>query len=55
MVLHHTQIICTNKDCQAAFDKNLKEENIKREKLKQTRIDNATKRLTAKEVPTPTA
>ena len=48
MTLYHTQIICTNKDCQKEFDKNLKEETLKREKLKQTRTEEAAKRLTAR-------
>lgn len=47
-VLHHTQIICTNKECQAKFDKIFADESQKREKLKQTKLENATKRVNAK-------
>lgn len=34
MLVHHTQVICTNKDCQAAFDKLILEESEKIEKRK---------------------
>ncbi len=44
MVLEHTQIICTNKECQAEFDKLVLADEAKREKLKQTKLDNAAKR-----------
>ena len=38
MVLRHTQTICTNKECQAAFDKLIAEDILKREKLKQLKL-----------------
>lgn len=48
MTLFHSQIICTNKVCQKEFEKNMNEEILKREKLKQTRTEEAAKRVTAK-------
>ena len=48
MILEHAQIICTNKECQSAFEKTLIEETQKREKLKQDRIIDAIKRLNTK-------
>lgn len=48
MVLRHTKIICTNKECQSAFEKIILEDGKKREKLKQIKIDNAAKRITVK-------
>ena len=48
MVLYHTQIICTNKDCQSAFEKTLIEDTLKREKLKQIRLENSSKRIPSK-------
>lgn len=48
MILQHTQVVCTNKECQAAFDKFLNEENAKREKLKQDRSDLAAKKMGTK-------
>ena len=48
MVLRHTQIICTNKECQSAFEKIILEDVKKREKLRQIKIDNAAKRMTVK-------
>lgn len=41
MVLRHTQIVCTNKECQNAFDKIILEDQKKREKIKQAKLDNA--------------
>jgi len=37
MILEHVQIVCTNKECQAEFEKRLIEEEVKREKLKELR------------------
>jgi hypothetical protein len=48
MVIEHTQIICTNKECQAEFDKTVLADAEKREKLKQTKIDGAAKRAAEK-------
>lgn len=41
MILEHTQIVCTNKVCQAEFDKALLIEEEKREKLKQAKLQRA--------------
>jgi hypothetical protein len=48
MILYHSQIICTNKECQKEFEKNMNEEILKREKLKQTRTEEAARRVTSK-------
>lgn len=37
MTLEHVQIICTNKECQAEFEKKLAQEELKREKIKEAR------------------
>lgn len=34
IIIEHSQIVCTNKVCQAGFDKNLLEENEKREAIR---------------------
>jgi hypothetical protein len=47
-ILEHTQIICTNKDCQAEFEKVIVEDNEKREKIKQGKAMEAAKRAAAK-------
>lgn len=41
MTLQHTQLICTNKECQAAFDKIIADDAQKREKLKLAKAKNA--------------
>lgn len=46
MILQHTQYICTNKECQNAFDKALLEDVKKREKLKQMKLENQTRQAT---------
>lgn len=48
MTLNHTEYVCTNKECQAEFDRVLASENLKREKLKQIKIDDAAKRAAIK-------
>lgn len=48
MTLKHTEYKCTNKDCQEEFDKNLAAEELKREKLKQIKLDNAANRASLK-------
>ena len=48
MVIHHSQIICTNVECQKVFDKKLKEEVKKRKELQQIKQDNADQREAAK-------
>lgn len=45
MTVHHTKIICTNKECQAAFDKVLKDEENKREKRISAKTESNLKRL----------
>lgn len=47
-VIQHTQTICTNLNCQSKFEKLLLEEVKKREKLKQIKEDNATRRESVK-------
>lgn len=41
MILQHSKIVCTNKECQFAFEKIILEDARKREKLKQAKLDNA--------------
>lgn len=41
------QIICTNKDCQEAFDKNLQEDNKKKAQIREQREKNEEKRKAA--------
>ncbi len=48
MTLHHSQIVCTNKECQAEFEKVMNEDIAKREKLKLARTEDAAKRLAVK-------
>ncbi len=48
MFLTHTEIVCTNPECQAAFDSRLKEDIDKRQKLNQSKLENAEKREKAK-------
>lgn len=48
MVLNHTEFICTNKECQAEFDRVIASDALKREKLKQIKIDDAAKRASVK-------
>lgn len=45
MVVHHTKIICTNKECQAAFDKVMMDEEMKREKRNSAKAEINLKRL----------
>jgi hypothetical protein len=48
MTLKHTEYKCTNKECQAEFERVLEADNLKREKLKQIKIDDAAKRASIK-------
>ncbi|KKQ34191.1 MAG: hypothetical protein US51_C0049G0008 [Microgenomates group bacterium GW2011_GWA2_37_6] len=48
MTLLHTQYVCTNVECQSAFDKALLEDTKKREKLKQMKQENDARRLSTK-------
>lgn len=48
MLLKHTQTICTNKECQAEFEKILLAEEQKRDKLRQIKLDNDARRVAAK-------
>ena len=48
MTPRHSQIICTNKECQKAFEKTILADIEKREKLKQTKLEDAAKRLATK-------
>jgi DNA-directed RNA polymerase subunit RPC12/RpoP len=48
MTLKHTEYKCTNKECQAEFEKVIEAEALKREKLKQLKIDDAAKRASIK-------
>lgn len=41
MTLQHTKIDCTNKECQAAFEKLIQADIDKREKMKLTKMKNA--------------
>ncbi len=48
MIIRHSEIICTNVDCQSNFDKKLKEEVKKRRKLEKTKLENAVQRQNEK-------
>ncbi len=48
MVLQHTEIICTNKECQAEFEDVLKKENEKRAKMHEVKMANDAKRTADK-------
>ena len=48
MILRHTQVVCTNKECQSAFEKTILEDIEKREKIKQAKIDHAAKNIVTK-------
>lgn len=48
MIIYHTQLICTNKECQSALEKTIIDDNKKREKLRLARTENAAKRLAQK-------
>lgn len=41
LTLQHTKIICTNKECQAEFDKQIQSDIDKREKMKLAKMKNA--------------
>lgn len=43
MTLVHKQMVCTNKQCQAEFDKALAAEALKREKIKLAKLKTATR------------
>ena len=45
MILQHSQIVCTNKVCQSEFEKVMNEDILKREKLKQIRLENSSKKF----------
>ena len=51
MTLVHKKIICTNKKCQADFDKVLLEETKKRAKLYQAKLDTIARRQALKTPP----
>lgn len=44
MILEHKDIICTNKDCQKAFELVQEKERDKRAKIHQAKLDNEAKR-----------
>ncbi len=48
MTLKHTEYKCTNKECQDEFEKVIAADALKREKLKQIKIDDAAKRASIK-------
>lgn len=48
MILRHTQIICTNRQCQLAFEKTILDDIEKREKIKQAKLDHNAKNITIK-------
>lgn len=48
MILEHKDIICTNKECQKAFDETISKEKEKRAKLHQIKLDNDSKRAAEK-------
>lgn len=48
MILEHKEIVCTNKDCQKAFELVQQKETEKRAKLHQIKLDNAAQRANAK-------
>ncbi len=48
MILRHTQVICTNKECQNAFEKVILEDQKKREKIKQAKLDSASRNTPVK-------
>jgi len=45
MILQHTEIVCTNKECQKAFDKKIVEETAKRAKLHEIKMENMARRV----------
>lgn len=47
MILRHSQIVCTNRQCQLAFEKVMLEDIQKREKLKLSKLENTTNKKTA--------
>ena len=49
MVLYHSKVICTNKKCQAEFEKKIAEDKEKRVKIRQIKLDNDSKRLADKQ------
>ncbi|MEK9176043.1 MAG: hypothetical protein AAB520_01225 [Patescibacteria group bacterium] len=48
VTLRHSQLMCTNKDCQKEFDKVLLEDTIKRDKLRLIKEENAARREAAR-------
>ncbi len=48
MILRHTQVICTNKECQSAFEKTILADIEKREKIKKAKLDHSAKSITIK-------
>ncbi|MBI2621079.1 MAG: hypothetical protein HYW63_00340 [Candidatus Levybacteria bacterium] len=48
MILYHSQIVCTNRECQEEFEKTLLEETLKREKLRQLKLERSVKRPVTK-------
>lgn len=48
MILEHTQIVCTNRQCQLAFEKVMLEDIQKREKIRLSKLDNTTKKIASK-------
>jgi hypothetical protein len=44
MLLEHKQIICTNKECQKAFEEVIEADNKKRAKIHETKMENMAKR-----------
>jgi len=52
MILQHTEIICTNKECQKEFENVLEKENAKRAKLHEIKMENIAKRAADKVIAT---
>jgi len=48
MTLYHSQIVCTNKTCQEAFEKALSEDLEKRERFRQSKLEHSAKKLAPK-------
>lgn len=51
MILTHKKIVCTNKKCQADFEKVIIEDTEKRAKLYQIKLDNIARRVALKPPP----
>lgn len=51
MLLEHLQIVCTNKECQLAFEKTILADIEKREKIKQAKLTHIARNISPKPTP----